>query len=402
MSGRSILIQGASIAGPALAFWLARAGDKVTIVERAPAIRTGGYKIDVRGSAVSVLDRMGLYERVAEVHVGMRRASFVGPKGRRLATLDGDMFGMRNGRDIEVMRGDLAHILYDTTREIVHYRFNDSVAALEDRADGVSVRFASGVARTFDFVVAADGIHSSIRHMVFGEEARFARHLGHYISVFSVPNRLSLSHEEIACPLPGRLVNLYSNDAAGDAKAMFFFASPPLDVPHGDVKHQQNLLQHHMLAGLPANECWILPQLFEDMRGSSDFYFDSISQIVMTQWTRGRIALVGDAAWCASPASGQGVSLALVGAYVLARELGAVPDCVDAFIRYQSAMQGFVIANQQLASQFGTMLPHTSAGLWIQRQALRTLSWMPGKRLFIAPTRRRFQHASHAIDLGAA
>src|SRR5436190_4938255 len=194
MTNRTVLISGASVAGPALAYWLRRYGFHPTVVERAPAPRAGGQAIDLRGTARAVVDRMGLMADVRQAHTGVRGMAFVNGAGKRVASIGADMFGDSGGpiADIEILRGDLVRILYGATRDDVEYLFDDSVTALADGDDGVKVTFERAAPRTFDLVVGADGVHSTVRGLAFGPESEYARDLGCYISIFTAPNRLDL------------------------------------------------------------------------------------------------------------------------------------------------------------------------------------------------------------------
>ncbi len=313
MKNRSILISGASIAGPALAYWLRRYGFNPTVVERAPALREGGYKVDIRGAAVAVAERMGLLAELQRASTDMRGASFVNHAGKRLATMDADLFGGRSGEDVEIMRGDLARILYEATRSDIEYIFDDSITSITQGETDVNVTFAHGPARSFDLVVGADGLHSGVRALAFGDESAFIRSLGHYIAIFTVPNYLKLDRWELLYAVPGKTTNVYSTRQDSAAKALFLFAAPPLDYDRRDIGQQKRILAERF-----AGEGWEVERLLEHMADAPDFYFDAISQVHMGRWSNGRVALVGDASYGPSPASGQGTSLALVGAYVLA------------------------------------------------------------------------------------
>jgi len=313
MQNRTVLISGASIAGPALAHWLSRYGFTPTVVERSPALRTGGYKIDIRGIAVTVAQRSGILQEVRRRASDVRGASFVDSSGRRVADLDADFVQGREGDDLEIMRGKLSRVLYDTTRDDVEYLFGDSITGLCQDTDGVDVTFEHAPPRRFDLVVGADGLHSNVRRLTFGPEARYRRDLGYYICIFSTPNVLGLDRWELFHTLPGRLANTYAARGDDQAKALFFFASLPLQLDRHDVAAQQEVLARTF-----ADAGWEVPRLLDTMRDAPDFYFDSTSQIVMDRWSDGRVVLLGDAAYCPSPASGQGASTALVGAYLLA------------------------------------------------------------------------------------
>jgi 2-polyprenyl-6-methoxyphenol hydroxylase-like FAD-dependent oxidoreductase len=390
----SVLIRGAGIAGTALAWWLSRAGHDVTVVERADSLRPGGYKIDLRGAAVGVLDRMQLYDVVAAAHVRMKSATLVDPCGRRLATIDGDLYGMREGRDIELLRGDLARILYEAGSDGAEYRFSESITSLKDEGDEVAVTFRRGLPRAFDFVVAADGLHSPVREMYFGPEEHFLKYLGFHVAIYSVPNRLGLSHGEMACVLPGkRVANFYTSDATGNGKALFFFPSPRLDLAGTDATVWKRWLREYMLKDIPEFRAWIVPQLLADSIDATDFYFDALAQISMKNWSSGRVFLLGDAAWCASPASGQGCNLALVGAYTLAQALSGSLES------YEERMRPFVLRNQQIAEGFDRMLPHSRAAWWLQKQATRLMAFKLGQDLLLRGARRRFRLAANGIEI---
>jgi 2-polyprenyl-6-methoxyphenol hydroxylase-like FAD-dependent oxidoreductase len=188
-----ILISGGSIAGPALAHWLHRFGFRVTIVERSPGLRPGGQAVDIRGIAKEVVRRMGLDAAVRAACTDTDGISVVTRNNRRVATMRSDLFdGDGLIAEIEILRGDLSEVFYEATKDNTEYLFGDRIESLSEDADGVSVRFASGLERRFDLVIGADGLHSGVRSLVFGPESDYIRHLGHYLSFFTVPNRLGL------------------------------------------------------------------------------------------------------------------------------------------------------------------------------------------------------------------
>ncbi len=396
MQNRTVLISGASIAGPALAHWLRRYEFTPTVVERAPALRTGGYKIDLRGVAVTVAQRSGILDEVRRHASDVRGATFVDSSGRRVADLDADFVQGREGDDLEIMRGKLSRILYDAIRDDVEGLFGDSITGLRQDADGVDVRFEHAPPRRFDLVVGADGLHSNVRALTFGPEARFRRDLGYYISIFSTPNVLDLDRWELFHTLPGRLANTYAARGDDQAKALFFFASPPLQLDRHDVAAQQEVLSRAF-----ADAGWEVPRLLDTMRDAPDFYFDSTSQIVMDCWSDRRVVLLGDAAYCPSPASGQGASTALVGAYLLAGELAAAHgDHRTAFAYYESRMRPFASANQEFArAAAGQIAPATPRAVRWRYRMLRLLPYLPWKGLVTGAIRRKIRQAANAIAL---
>jgi 2-polyprenyl-6-methoxyphenol hydroxylase-like FAD-dependent oxidoreductase len=383
-----ILISGASIAGTTTAYWLRRHGFMVTVVERAPAIREGGYKIDIRGAALQVIERMGLMDAVRARSTDMRIATHYDAKGRPVATMDAALFGGRTGDDVEIMRGDLNELLYELTRDEVEYVFDDSITGIAE--DG-TVTFERSRPRRFDLVIGADGAHSNVRRLVFGEESRFARHLGHYISICSVPNTLGLDREEAVHAAPGRTANVYSTRQDTSAKAAFIWSSPAPAYDHRNVAAQKELLVRAM-----AGTGWEVPRLLEAVRDAKDFYFDSVSQIHMDRWSKGRVVLVGDAAYCASPASGQGTSLAVVGAYVLAGELAGGGGADG----YEREMRGFVAANQALAEpNLKGMVIASRFALWFQIKMIKLLPRLPGRDRMIERIAGPIHRAATAITL---
>jgi 2-polyprenyl-6-methoxyphenol hydroxylase-like FAD-dependent oxidoreductase len=357
-TNKKVLISGASIAGPMLAYWLCRHGFDVTIVERAASVRGGGYPIDIRGTAVEAMDRMGLLPKLRAAHIDAQKITFVGADGLPIASLPPEVLtGGELGRDIELLRGTLTSLLVDLTqREHIRYRFSDSIAALEQRDGGVDVRFKSGASDRFDIVVGADGLHSNTRRLVFGAEEQFTRYLGWCFCGFTIPNHLGLSHEGVTYATPGRAAVLYAVRDNDTLHAFLQFASPRPPLLDGQDPEAQRKLTIQMLSG----EGWEVPRMIEALLETDDFFFDGVSQIHMPVWSSGRVVLVGDAAHAPSFLSGQGSSLALVGAYVLAGELASHEDPVEAFASYERICRPFAEANQALASTGRSILLPTS------------------------------------------
>jgi 2-polyprenyl-6-methoxyphenol hydroxylase-like FAD-dependent oxidoreductase len=396
MKNRTILISGAGIAGTALAYWLRRHGFTPTVVERAPELREGGYKIDIRGAALDVAGRMGVLDEIRRERTDVQGGSIVNAAGKRVASMDGDTFGGREENDAEILRGDLNRILYDLTKGEVEYLFGDAVSSATDTGEGVRVTFESGETRTFDLVVGADGLHSSTRALFFGPEEDYVRDLGYHVSIFSVPNHLDLDRWELTYVSPGRTALIYSTAKDTGAKAMFLFASEPLTYDHRDRARQQRLL-----ADAYAGDGWEIPRLLGAMDSAPDFYFDSLSQVHMDRWSKGRVVLLGDAGYCASPASGQGTSLALVGAYVLAGELAAAGGDHEAgFDGYEREMRHFAEQNQKLGPQ---NIKHMVLGskwlIWFQMKMLRIMPYLPGKDRVITKILEPIHRAATAITL---
>ncbi|MFE9574942.1 FAD-dependent monooxygenase [Nocardia sp. NPDC006044] len=352
MSGIKVLVAGASIAGPALAHWLHRRGAEVTVVERAAELRPGGQAVDARGVTKEVIRRMGLDAAIRAACTDTAGAHNVDTDGKVLETFRvEDDGGDGYIADIEILRGDLAQVLYDDTRDSVEYLFGDRITELTQDADGVDVTFESGGRRRFDLVIGADGLHSALRAMVFGPREQYVRHLGLVLAFYSVPNEFGLDRWLLDYQDSGRSAMLRPIQDATRAMAMFSFPSADFEVDYRDIEAQKRLLRERM-----SDFGWLTSDILAHLDDTPDFYLDQVAQVVMDRWSNGRVGLFGDAAFSSSPMSGQGTGLALVGAYLLAGELAAAGWDVEAgFAAYEARMRPFVEANQEI----GRLHAHT-------------------------------------------
>jgi 2-polyprenyl-6-methoxyphenol hydroxylase-like FAD-dependent oxidoreductase len=372
-----VLISGASVAGPTLAYWLRRHGFNPTVVERAPALRKGlgGHAVDLFGPAVDVVEWMGVLPAVTAARTQTEQLSFERP-GKSPVEVDlSRLVAGITDRHVEIMRGELASILYEATRDDVEYLFGDSIRTLEANGDGVTVTFDNGPTRTFGLVVGADGLHSNVRRLAFGEESRYRRYIGGYLGVFTVPNYRGLAGRMVGYLAPGKVAAIYPVRQTGAARAVFLFRrTEELVYDHRDVARHKLLLREAF-----ADDGWEVPRLLAELDSADDFYFDSISQVVMDTWSSGRVTLVGDAGYCAGPAVGGGTSVALVGAYVLAGELReAGGDHATAFAAYENQMREFVIRSRALGpATMKRLIPRTPLQAWLTPQAMRLLPRLP-------------------------
>lgn len=389
----TVLISGASIAGPSLAYWLNRIGFRPTVVEKASTFRQGGYPIDLRGVAIEVIDRIGLLSQVRAAHIATRRATCVDSRGRTAARMDLSKLS-GNGHDAELPRGTLASLLYDVTRNNVEYIFDNSISSLEQSDDDVRVTFRSGAQRRFGLVVGADGLNSNVRRLAFGADAQFHRYLGYYFIGFSVENDFGLDSELVMYNRPGRMAALYAVRNQHRLNVLLAFAVKERFNRRLSADEQCELVERAF-----AGDGWEVPRLLTAMRTADDVFFDSISQIRMSSWTKGRVTLVGDAGYAPSFLSGQGTSLAVVGAYQLAVGLVAAGgDHRVAFPAYEQSMRYFVEQNQQLAPKASSgMIPRTAVGLWLRN---RMIEFIPLLRLLNLPLDGNLQRAAKSLTLG--
>lgn len=362
---RTVLISGGSIAGPAFAFWLARHGFRPTIVERGAAPRPGGQAVDLRGASRKAVERMNLLDQIKAVRLKERGMAYVDDRDRRRAEIDVDMFdGAGPVADIEILRGDLAEILINASVPDTEYVYDDTITSMTEHEGGVTVTFERTETREFDLVVGADGLHSTVRRLQFGPEEQFVRPLGSYTSFFTVPLPDDLDGWALMHAIPGgRLAMLRPDRDPHEAKAILSFRSEPFAYDRRDIEAQKKIIRDRF-----TDTGWRMPEILQALDTSEDFFFEAIAQVKMQSWSRGRVVLLGDAAYCGSPLSGHGTAMALVGAYILAGELAlADGDHEVAFARYADEMREHVKAGQQLPpGSIKLMSPMTRPGIWLR------------------------------------
>lgn len=367
----TILISGVGIAGPALAYWLLRRGHRPVLVERMPELRVGGHAVDVRGTALQVVERMGLHAAVRARRTQIMTLSAVRPDGRRSYDVAlRPLHEMRGDREVEIMRDDLVRILFDAVADDVEVIFGDCLRAVVPQAEArLGIEFERGASREVDVVVGADGHHSTVRELTFGPERQFTHHLGAYLSIYTVDNLLGLRDRAVLYNEPGRAAAMFTVRGNQRAKVVLLFRSRPLDVDFADPASQRDLLRTRF-AGMG----WETSRLLDALPDAYDFYFDEMSQVKLPSWSTGRTVLLGDAAYGPSPMSGQGTSLALIGAYLLAYRLAASSDPTAAFRLWEQTFRPNVTQNQDLATDgLSTLLPASRLGIFARNQSMRIL-----------------------------
>jgi 2-polyprenyl-6-methoxyphenol hydroxylase-like FAD-dependent oxidoreductase len=377
MDNQNILISGASVAGPALAYWLGRYGFRPTVIERAPRLRGGGYAVDFRGAAhLSVLARMGLLDQIRAQQTHLTTTTYVRADGTAAASMPAEIFA----GDVEILRGDLGRILYEATRDGTEYLFGDTIAGLRQDRDGVHVTFARSAPRTFDLVIGADGLHSAVRRLAFADQPGSVHDLGLYVSIFSVSGSFGLDHSGLLHSAPGRTAAVFSSGQAGRAVAQFFFAAD--GEPEAGAADRDTAAQQALLARAFDGMGWHVPGLLGQMKAADDFYFDSVSQVHLGRWSAGRTALIGDAGYAAGP-GGNGTGTAVIAAYVLAGELAAADgDYQAAFGRYERLLRPYVARGQKQARGGRDFLaPRTERDIRRRDRFFRVLRHLPTRKL---------------------
>lgn len=356
-----IAINGAGVAGPALAFWLLKGGHEVLLVEQAPAIRRGGYVIDFWGLGYDIADKMGLIPRIRELGYQMKEVRFVDEEGRTCGGFSVDVFGrMTNDRFTSVRRSDLASTIYDAVSDRIETIFGDSIASVEETGDGVRIEFDHAASRDVDLVIGADGLHSRVREIVFGPESQFEKQIGYHVAAFEADGyepRNELIY--VGYSVPGRQVSRMS---MRDDKTLFLFVFEDKYISEEPTDLEGRRTAIREIFGEAKWEC---PKILDELGRADDIYFDRVSQIRMDTWSKGRTALIGDAAACVSLLAGEGTGLAISEAYVLAGELNKCGgNYAEAFARYESTLMPFLRKKQLTAAKFASSFaPSTALGI---------------------------------------
>lgn len=369
-----ILISGAGVAGPSLAFWLMRHGFTPTLVESAPRLRTGGYVIDFWGAGFEIANRMGLLPHIRPYGYEVQEIRVVDDRNRPVASLPTRaFFRMTRGQFLTLPRGDLAAALYAGLDGKVETLFGDRVVRLEPSPSGIDVGFASRPSRHFDLVIGCDGLHSGIRQLVFGDERQFEKYLGYKAAAFEVhgyPSRDDLVY--VLHTAIGRQIARFS---MRDDRTMFLFTFEDPDPSLPSSLAEQKVLLRQKFGAMR----WETPQILDALDRSPSLYIDRVSQIHMgpapDSWSRGRVSLLGDAAFCVSLLAGQGTALAMVAAYILAGELRrAGGDHTRAFLEYQRRFGPFVAGKQKAAPRLaGFFGPRSRSALFLRNRVLNLM-----------------------------
>lgn len=375
-ANKKILVSGASIAGPTLAFWLAKYGFEVTIVERSKSLRLGGQNLDVRGAGRAIVRLMGIEEEVLAANTGELGLQFVNSDNKVKAAFPVDGGGSFTS-EAEILRGDLVNILYNSTKDSVKYVFGRYITGIDQHEDNVKVTFSNDAIEIFDLLIAADGVRSATRRLIFGDEPEI-KFVGLYNAWYTIPKKLTDTKWARWYTAPGSRVMMIRPDNHGTMRASFSFLSNNPDYQDLPKSEQKRILNEKL-----SGAGWEEERLTEEVEKNDDVYFDAISQVHAPRWFSGRTGMIGDAAYCPTPLTGMGTTLAIVGAYLLAGELSRHPKHEDAFVAYENRMRPFVEDVQNLPpgvpwlahpkTKFGVSLVNAVAGI-LASSPIKTIS----------------------------
>ncbi len=382
MRNGRILISGAGIAGPCLAYWLQRYGFEPVLIERAPALRTGGYLIDFWGLGFEVADKMGLVPALRRDGYQINEVRLVDARGRKAGGFSARAFqNVMGDRYLSILRSDLSRLIFDSLGERTRTIFGDTIAEIQQDAAGVNVTFRVGAPERFDLVIGAGGLHSPVRGLVFGPPEWYEKYLGYYVASFSAENYPWRDpHAYVIYSVPGMQLSRYS---LRDDRTVFLFAFAADSIqsvaPH-DLAAQKDILNRTF-----RRSGWECRDILLALEGCRELYFDPVSQIRMSAWQQGRVALVGDACFCPSLLAGQGSALAMAAAYILAGELAkANGDYHAAFSAYESMLQPLMARKQRAAESFArSFVPRTELGIMVRNYVTPLMSFALVAKLFM-------------------
>ena len=357
-----ILISGAGVAGLTAAYWLKKWGFEPIVVEKSPALREGGYMIDFWGLGFDVAEKMDILPQLEKAHYDIPSLDYVDADNNRKSGLSiAKLRAAVNYRHYNLLRGNLVRILYNLVKSDVNISFGKSIQSIEHHVGNVDVTFTDGSIKSFDLLLGADGLHSKVRSLEFGDESKFERYLGYYTSSFTIDNFLGKDNIFRSYNTPGKQIAIYSVANNKLAAFLLFKQETPLTLAHHDEEGAKKTLWDVF-----GDEGWESKDILERMESAPDFYFDTVSQIVMDPWSRNRIGLIGDASHCVSLLAGQGSALAMASAYIFAGELkDANGDYETAFSAHRSVLAPEIERTRKIALDFaGEFVPDSNFAIW--------------------------------------
>jgi len=376
-----VLICGGGIAGLTLAYWLHHYGFEPVVIEQTVGIRRDGYGLDFYGSGYDVAERMNLIERLQAEQIRIDAIIYVNSAGKPVARIDRAlMYKIMRGRYMGLMRQKLEATLYEAIAGDVEVQFGRSLVDVQQDQEAVSVTFNDGTTETCDLLAGADGIHSTTRKLVFGPEEQFGRYLGYYFASYALPDRYGIGLTWKNYPEPGRMAAAYCSDTEGEVITLFMYEA----ANEGYIAREQRLPRlRQAFAGMG----WIAGQLLDDIPDPDAIFMDTVTQIKMPEWHKGRVVLVGDACGCPTLLSGQGASLAMGGAYMLAKALYETTDYQHAFRQYELQVSPHVEERQKNARDLArSFVPHSKMEMKMQQVFMKLVL----REVFVGLLRRQF------------
>jgi 2-polyprenyl-6-methoxyphenol hydroxylase-like FAD-dependent oxidoreductase len=380
-----VAINGIGVAGPTLAYWLRRYGDEPVLFERAPVLRTGGYIIDFWGLGYEIAEKMGLIAELAARSYHMQELRIVDEHGSRVAGLTLEALrAVADGRFLSVPRGDIAATIFRACGD-VEARFGVSIVGIRQDGHRANVELSDGTSEAFDLVIGADGVHSRVRELAFVPESTCEQPLGCHVAAFRLrgyPHRDDLAYVSHTVPKRQAARISLRDDRT---LVLLVFRDDLLETrPTSDPE------QRAALKAVFGDMGWEVPEILRRMEDAEEIYFDRVSQVHLERWTHGRVALLGDAAACASLLAGEGTGLAMIEAYVLAGELHrAGGDHARAFAAYEALLRPFLARKQRAAlSLLSFFAPRTGLALKLRDCAIKVASFPLLTKAFIGRTLR--------------
>jgi 2-polyprenyl-6-methoxyphenol hydroxylase-like FAD-dependent oxidoreductase len=368
-----VLISGAGVAGLTAAYWLNKWGYDPVVIEHAPTLREGGYMIDFWGVGFDVAEKMGILPELEKAHYNITSLDYVDKNNHRKGGIDvSKMRAAVNYRHYNLLRGNLVRVLYDLVKSDVKIIFGNSIQSIDDDAEKVDVRLTDGHTESFDLLIGADGLHSNVRSLEFGEESQYEKYLKYYTSSFTIDNYLNKDNIFRMYSTPGKEISIYSVAENKLAAFLVFRQEEHLNLSHHDIEGGKKILWDVF-----GDVGWESQEILRRMETASDFYFDVVSQILMDTWHKNRITLIGDAGHCVSLLAGQGSGLAMASAYTLAGELkDAGGDYAIAFRNHQSFLSPEIERTRKIALEFGNEIaPGSNIGIWKRNLTSRLTSF---------------------------
>jgi len=337
---KKVLICGGGIAGPACAYWLHKYGYSVVIVEKAKSFRDGGQNVDIKGAGQQVIKMMGLAEEIEAKNTLEQGQKYLDAAGKVVATFPKGSLGTLTS-DFEILRGDFARVLFDATKDDCEYRLGTSVTDLVDNGAAISATFANGEVEAFGLVICAEGVSSSTRNLVLAKQTRF-RYLGAYMAFFKIPRRPQDDNWAYTVNgIGGTFITLRPGNDKETTVLITF-----LRKDH-DIEGDRPAARRDLLLKALKGRGTVADRIIADLDTAQDFYFGPMSQVQASTWSKGRFALLGDAAHCPTPFTGEGTALSLVGAYVLAGEIKRSVDYAEALHTYEKLLRPYAEASQK-------------------------------------------------------